>query len=106
MKGLLGKQILAANDEVSIARISDNAKYAEVNINILNPTANDATISIAISKQSATPVAGDYIEQGIILTKEGSVLIRSDEILDATERVYVKSNVAGVIVRVTGIEHV
>lgn len=106
MKGLLGKQILAADSEVPVVRISDNAKYAEVDINVLNPTANDATVSIAISKQNATPQADDYIEKGLILTNGGSVLIRAKEILDPTERVYVKSNVDGVVVRVTGIEHV
>jgi actin-like ATPase involved in cell morphogenesis len=106
MKGLLGKQILTADQETSLVQIGTNVKYAEVDINILNPTANDATISLAFSQQAVTPLAADYVEQGLILTNGGSVLIRSKEILSPGERVYVKSNVAGVVVRVTGIEQV
>lgn len=106
MKGLFGKQTLAADTEVSVAVVSANAAYAELDINILNPTANDATISVAISAQPLTPNAGDYIEQGLILTGDGSVLVRSKEILSPVERIYVKSSVAGVLVRVSGIEHV
>lgn len=106
MKGLFGRQTLVADTEVSVGLVSANAAYAEVDINILNPTANDATISVAISSEAVTPNAGDYIEQGLVLTGDGSVLVRSKEILSAGERVFVKSSVSGVLVRVSGVEHV
>ena len=106
MKGLFGKQILTANTPVEVYRVSDSAAFSEVDINILNPTATDAVVSVAFSTEMTTPNPEDFVEQGLVLTGDGSVLARSKEILSAGERIYVASTISGVTVRVSGIERI
>lgn len=106
MKGLFGKYVLSANTEVAVMTVNANVKYAEINVNVLNPTPNDAVISVAFSSQATTPDPSDYVEKGLILTGDGSVLVRSNESLSPGEKVFVKSDTAGVVVRVSGVEHV
>ena len=106
MKGLLGKQELVANSTTQVYQVSPKAAYAEIDINILNPTVTDAIISLAISNEAVTPNPEDFIEKGLKLTGDGSVLLRSKEVLSGDERIYVRSDTAGVIVRVSGIERI
>lgn len=108
MKGLLGKRALPANSNETLYHANDKIAYADININVLNPTASDATISIVITQNPTAPTldTADFIEQDFVLTGNGSVLIRSGEILSPSEAIVVRSNVAGVVVRVSGKEHV
>lgn len=104
MKGLLGKQVLVADTNTTIYQANDKIAYADININILNPTNVDATVSIAITTSPTTPSAVDFIEQNLILTGDGSVLIRSNEVMSPGESLVVKSNISGVVARVSGKE--
>ena len=106
MKGLLGKQVLVADTNTVVYQANEKIAYADININVLNPTANDATISVAISTSATTPAAVDFIEQNLILTGDGSALIRSGELMSPLEYLIVRSNVAGIVVRVTGKEQI
>lgn len=108
MKGRLGKLVLPADTNEVVYQANDKIAYADININILNPTANDATISLAITTNpgAASLAATDLVEQNFVLTGDGSVLIRSGEILSPNEAIVVRSNVAGVVVRISGKEHV
>lgn len=104
MKGLLGKQILVADTNTTVYQANGTIAYADININILNPTVNDATISVAVTATPVAPAAVDFIEQNLVLTGDGSALIRSGELVSAGEYVVVRSSVAGVVVRVSGKE--
>lgn len=104
MKGLLGKQVLTANTDTAVYQANANIAYADININILNPTSSDATLSVAIAQSATSPLAIDFVEQNLVLTGDGSTLIRSNEIIGKGEYVIVRSNVTGVVVRVSGKE--
>lgn len=93
--------IATAGTIQQIHQVVANCIYAEVNINILNSQTTDATIRVAITS-AATPAVTDFIEDGVILPALGGTLENVGLILDAGEKIFVQSNKAGVVVRVSG----
>lgn len=101
--GRLGAVTLTAATNSTVYTAPDTVYYSEVDIALLNPGAADATIELAVSK-SATPGDADYIEKGAIVFKAGGVIVRAGVKLSPGEMVVAKSNQAGVVVRVSGVE--
>lgn len=105
-KGRLAPNVLLeANVSLVVYHAVGDFNFSEVDLNILNNTNADATISVAIS-QNDTPGVADYIEDGLILTSGGSLLKRSCEKMSVGEYLIVRSSVAGLSVRVSGKEYI
>lgn len=103
-KGRLApNQVLPANVDTTIYDAAGAFQYSEVSFNILNQTALDATIKVAISTTNP-PTASDYIENGVVLTRGGSLLERTQLKLSVGEKLIVTSDVPGVVTRVWGEE--
>lgn len=101
--GRLGAVTLTASTNTTVYTAPDTVYYSEVDIALLNPGTTDATIELAVSK-TGTPSDAEYIEKGAIVFKAGGVVVRSNVKMSPGEMVVAKSNQAGVVVRVTGVE--
>lgn len=101
--GRFGTSVLAANTAAVVYTAPLTSYFSEVDISVLNPATTDAVLEVALSTTD-TAAEADYIEKGAIAFKAGGVIVRSGVKLSPGERVIVKSNVAGVVVRVAGVE--
>lgn len=104
--GRLGTGVLAAGNEQTIYQVPVNSVGAIVNINVLNPSAaSDATVEVSIvASGNANAAADEFIEKGVILAAKGGTLENTGLIVGPGEKVNVKSDIAGVVVRVSGEE--
>ena len=103
MYGRLATSTLASTGTwAKVYTVSANSKGLEMDINVLNPGATDATIEVAYSMNTSAPTTDDNVEQGISIKALGGTLIRTGEKLSSGECVYVKTNLAGIKVRVSG----
>lgn len=93
-------QPAAATDTV-VYTVPANCRYADITLNILNTTTNDATLELALSAAD-TPVAGEYIEKGVILPANGGILERAGLLCSPGERIVVKITEANSVVRISG----
>lgn len=103
MIGRLGKYTLTASTNTTVYTVPAAALYSIVDINILNNTASASTVKVAIST-SATPVAGDYVEDGVSVAASGGVFFRDKLYLSPGEYLIVYATQA-VTVRVSGQEY-
>jgi hypothetical protein len=103
MIGRLAKQTLIASTNTILYTTPTAAIYSIIDINILNNTGTAATVKIAIAA-AATPVAGEYIEDGVSVAASGGVFFRDKLYLSPGELVVVYATQA-VTVRVSGIEY-
>ena len=102
-----GKSIPSANILTQALLISDNVKFATLQIMAINDTTSgDATVRIAISDATnASNVARtDYIETGDKIKPHGK-LTEFGVLVKGNQRVYVQSSNGNVIFRVTGLAH-
>lgn len=81
--------------------VPTNCRYAELTINILNTTVNDAQVEVAVAATD-TPATGEYIEKGAIIPANGGILERSGLLCSPGERIVVKLSQASSVVRVSG----
>lgn len=98
--GRLGKAALAANTDTAVYTVPAGV-VATANVNICNAGADEATVRVAVHSGAIGPA--DYIEHGVKLPP-GGVLERTGLALSAGEAITVRSDVAGVGVRVHGFE--
>ncbi len=101
--GLMGNAVLAAAANTTVYTVPATVQYAEVDISVLNPTASDAQIEVAIAKADS-PTQAEYIEKGVIAFKSGGVVTRVGVLMGPGEKVVVKSTAADTVVRVGGRE--
>jgi hypothetical protein len=101
--GTLGKIISVANQNVVPYTAPVNALFATVTLNLVNTGAQEANVRIAIGN-GASPAADEYIEYGVILAANGGTLVRSCQILSASNKVFIFSDKATVVTRVEGLE--
>lgn len=102
--GRLGTGVLAAGNEQTIYQVPAISLGAEVNVNVLNPGSSDATVEVSITNSAVGAAAEEFIEKGVVLAANGGTLENTGLIMGAGERLNVKSNQAGVVVRVSGKE--
>ncbi len=91
----------AAATNTVVYTVPLNCRYADITLNILNPTINDATLEVAIATTD-TPGTGEYIEKGTIVPANGGILERADLVCSPGERIIVKNSQASGVVRVSG----
>lgn len=99
---LASAEVAQANTNQEIYMVpADKCLYAELNIDMLNPTTNDAIIEVALHF-GASPVNLNYIEKGVVLSEDGGTLLREKLIASPGEKITVRSSRAGVIFRISG----
>lgn len=101
--GKLASAVLAAATPNTVYTVGANCLYAEVNINIVNSAGSDSALSIALTS-AATPAAGDYIENGVVVPANGGTMENTGLILSPGEKIVVQSNISGPVVRISGKE--
>lgn len=101
--GRLNSAVLAAGVETMVYTVPANCVGAEVNINVVNPGANDTQIEIALTT-TASAAAADFIEKGAVIAATGGTLEITDLKMSPGERVHVKSTQTGAVVRISGKE--
>lgn len=101
MSGILGQADLSAATNTTVYTVPAGT-VSTVNVSICNRSASDATVRIALAA-AGTPTNSEYIEYDALVTK-GVPLERTALVLDATKRVVVYSDIAGVSVSVWGFE--
>ena len=74
---IFNKLVLNATTETPVGTIPGALVFATVTINILNTSANPASINLAIVDGSGSPAAADYIDKGTIVPANGGVALRS-----------------------------
>ena len=99
--GKLGTANLASGADTLVYTVPANTR-ATVNIRIANRNAAAAKIRVAIGT-GASPGAADYIDYDISLAANG-ILEDTGLVCSAGEKVWVRSDVANVSVRVHGFE--
>lgn len=101
--GRLGVAELTANNPTSIYTVPANTIYADINVVLLNPSATDAVVSVAIAA-TASPATNEYIEKGVVIPANGGVVHIVGVAASPSEQVIVSSSATGVVVRVDGKE--
>ena len=103
-----GKAIPPANTLTEALLISDNVKFATLQIVAVNDvTSGDATVRIAVSDATTASnvTRSDYIETGDKIKPHGK-LTEFGLLVKGNQRVYVQSSNGNVIFRVTGLAHI
>lgn len=95
---------LTAGVMTVIYKVSDNAKYVSVDINVVNTTPNLVKVKIAISKVNP-PNPKDYIEYNVKLG-EADVLERCGIKCSEDEMIIAIADSDGAVIRVGGYEKV
>lgn len=101
--GRLGTGVLALNTALTVYTVPNNCLWAEVTVDILNGQSSDATIQMSFGSSSPA-LAADYVENGATIPSGGGTLNNTGNFLSPGEKVIVTSNVAGLVVRVSGKE--
>lgn len=99
--GKLGKADLAANTDTLLYTVPAS-KTATINIRIANRNATGIKIRVAIG-EGASPAAADYIDYDLPVIANG-MLEDTGVVCTAGEKIWVRSNLAAVSVRVHGFE--
>lgn len=99
--GKLGAATLVANTDTELCTVAAG-KVATVSVSVCNRSGGTAKLRIAVGTGGA-PAAGDYIEYDTPVPSPG-VLERSGIVVGAGEKVFIRSDAAGVDVRVHGFE--
>jgi hypothetical protein len=101
--GKLGTAVLTASTDTVIYTVPTNCLYAELDVNVLNPSGSDAAIEVAVAT-TGTPAAGEYIEKGAIAPSSGGVIQIGGITASPGEKIVVRSAATGTVVRVSGKE--
>lgn len=99
--GKLGTANLAAGADMLVYTVPAST-IATVNIRVANRNASAVKIRVAIGT-GASPAAGDYIDYDISVAANG-ILEDTGIVCGAGEKIWVRSDVANVSVRVHGFE--
>lgn len=102
--GLLGKQLLSADTDTTVYTVPVDCLFAAVSVNVLNTNSTVAEFKLAITS-NVSPAAVDYIENGTQIPADGGMLERTEIKCSPGEKIIVRSSLANVVVRVSGIEH-
>ena len=98
MSGLLGKT-LSTNSIQRVAQLDPNlANYGSINILVVNPLQQDVAVELWISEQNM-PTTVDMIAPGTVIPPLGT-LEWNCRLISGGEGVFVRSAVAGMVVRV------
>lgn len=101
--GLLGSMVLPNANVNLVATVTAKCFYSEVDISIINPTAADIEVNIAISPNAAaSPNPDDYIEKGGIAPAKGGGISHEKIKVNPGSKVFVQGLAAGLIVQVRG----
>jgi len=101
--GRLGTSILLANQQILVYRVRHNARYCNTNINIVNPNATFAEISLWVTSDKQ-PSLIDLIESKIVLNPD-AVYVRTNLILAKNEAIFARSNIDNCVIRLDGYEN-
>jgi len=102
-KGLLGKTILTPNVFNLIYSVPDHVTFVNCNICLLNTNETSPTkINIAICS-GKVPTIVDYIEKNLVVSSD-DVYLRDNIKLTANEKVFIMSDISGVVIRLEGYE--
>ena len=101
--GKLGTANLAAGADTLVYTVPSST-VATINIRVANRNAAAAKVRVAIGT-GETPTAADYIDYDISLAANG-ILEDTGLVCSSGEKVWVRSDVANVSVRVHGFEEV
>lgn len=99
--GKLGTANLAAGADTTVYTVPAST-VATINIRVANRNAAAAKVRVAIGT-GASPDAADYIDYDILLAANG-ILEDTGIVCGAGEKIWVRSDVANVSVRVHGFE--
>lgn len=99
---LLNKISPPAGAITLLSNVPSAADYASITISCVNTGTTDIRVSIYVTTNTS-PSNIDIIENQVLLEPSG-VLERSCVIVDSQENIYVKTDVAGAVFRVYGIE--
>lgn len=102
--GLLGKGVTAVNVELVPYVVPSELKFATISLHLLNTGSSEADVKVYLTTNAGSPSVGDAIEYGAKLPANGGLLERGCLIVSPGERVVVRSDKAGVVVRVSGLE--
>ena len=102
--GLLGKQLLTPDSNTVIYTAPTAIDHVEVILNVLNPTADEATLNVAIYSD---PSVGndDYVERGVKIPINGGVYKDESILMSPGEKLMVNCDKA-CVVRATGFEKI
>ena len=101
--GKLGAAALTANTYNTVYTVPAD-KAATLNVAIVNRGADDATVRVAITTESTSPLDADFIEYDAPLSGAGGVLERTALVAGSGENVMVRASTDNVTVRVHGFE--
>lgn len=99
--GLLGRNDLSANTNTTIYTVPADT-YAVVTISFCNRSANTASLRLSVGTND-TPDNQDYLEYDVSLGPNG-VLERTGIVVNAADKIVVRSSVASVTAVAMGIE--
>lgn len=103
MAHVSGSLVTANTGNNQLAVISAVCYYAEVDIEVLNPTGADMAVEIAVSPTgSASPNADDYIEKGGIVAASGGKIEHTSKRVKPGSIIFIKSSAVGLIAQVRG----
>ena len=102
--GLFSKQVLTPDTNTVVYTAPTTINHVEIVLNVLNPTADEATLNVALYSDPAV-ANEDYIEKGVKIPINGGVYKDDRLILSPGEKLMVNSNRA-CVVRVSGFEKI
>ena len=101
--GKLGAAVTTANAIVAVYTAPATCMMAEVDVIISNGNAVASSVQVAISDQATVPSPSDFIESGTVVNPNGLLTIAAIK-MSPGEKVFVKTENAGLTVRVQGSE--
>lgn len=102
--GLFSKQVLTPDSNTVVYTAPNVIDHVEIILNILNPTAEEATLNVAIYSDPSVENE-DYVEKGVKIPINGGVYKDDRLIISPGEKLMVNSNKA-CVVRVSGFEKI
>lgn len=103
MAVIFNSLVTANTTNNQLAAVSAVCYYAELDVEVLNPTGADITVEIAISPTgSSSPNADDYIEKGGVVAASGGKIEHLGKKVKAGSIIFIKSSAVGLIAQVRG----
>lgn len=103
-KGLLGKEVLVADEYSYVYTPGDKVTSVYIDINILNASNSNTTISIwIVDKKKALPETIDLIESDITFSSKATYM-RTNILISGSEKVCIRSDSNFVVARIVGFE--
>lgn len=100
--GIIGSLVLPDAALNLVATVSSACLYAEIEIDVLNPTGADITCNIAISDSGAAAAPADYIEKGGIAPASGGQIQHTNKTVAPGSKIYVQGSALGLVAQVRG----